>query len=89
LSLDYGLLSLATDIGYVTGWVETGYAGTLAGVSNYTLSTLGYPTDLGGNTLYYSSGSVDQVLANELIFTDDLDMMQAKMVVLWFLTVAV
>jgi V8-like Glu-specific endopeptidase len=75
LSTDYGLLSLATDIGYVTGWVEMGYAGTLSGLNNYTLSTLGYPTDQGGNTLYYSSGSVDQVVANELVFTDDLDMM--------------
>jgi V8-like Glu-specific endopeptidase len=78
LSSDYGLLSLSTDIGYVTGWVETGYAGTLAGVSNYSLSTLGYPTGLGGNTLYYSKGSVDQVVANELLFTDDLDMMAGQ-----------
>jgi len=78
LSSDYGLLSLATDIGYVTGWVEMGYAGTLAGVNNYTLSTLGYPTDQGGNTLYYSSGSVDQVVGNELYFTDDLDMMAGQ-----------
>jgi V8-like Glu-specific endopeptidase len=78
LSSDYGLLSLATDIGYVTGWVETGYAGTLSGLSNYTLSTLGYPTDQGGNTLYYSSGSVDQVVGSGLIFTDDLDMMAGQ-----------
>jgi V8-like Glu-specific endopeptidase len=78
LNSDYGLLSLASDIGYVTGWVEMGYAGTLSGVSNYSLSTLGYPTDLGGNTLYYSSGSVDQVVANELVFTDDLDMMAGQ-----------
>jgi V8-like Glu-specific endopeptidase len=78
LSSDYGLLSLASDIGYVTGWVETGYAGTLSGLSNYTLSTLGYPTDLGGNTLYYSSGSIDEVAANELVFTDDLDMMAGQ-----------
>ena len=78
LSSDYGLLSLATDIGYVTGWVEMGYAGTLSGVSNYSLSTLGYPTDHGGNTLYYSKGSVDQVVANELLFTDDLDMMAGQ-----------
>jgi V8-like Glu-specific endopeptidase len=78
LSSDYGLLSLATDIGYVTGWVETGYIGTLSAVSNYTLSTLGYPTDLGGNTLYYSSGSVDQVVGSGLIFTDDLDMMAGQ-----------
>jgi V8-like Glu-specific endopeptidase len=78
LSSDYGLLSLASDIGYVTGWVETGYAGTLSGLSNYTLSTLGYPTDQGGNTLYYSNGSVDQVINNELYFTDDLDMMAGQ-----------
>jgi V8-like Glu-specific endopeptidase len=78
LSSDYGLLSLASDIGYVTGWVEMGYAGTLSGLSNYTLSTLGYPTDQGGNTLYYSSGSVDQVVDNELYFTDDLDMMAGQ-----------
>jgi len=78
LSSDYGLLSLATDIGYVTGWVEVGYAGTLSGLSNYTLSTLGYPTDLGGNTLHYSSGTVDQVVGSELYFTDDLDMMAGQ-----------
>jgi glutamyl endopeptidase len=78
LSSDYGLLSLATDIGYVTGWVEMGYAGTLSDLSNYSLSTLGYPTDLGGNTLSYSSGSIDQVVANELVFTDDLDMMAGQ-----------
>jgi V8-like Glu-specific endopeptidase len=78
LSSDYGLLSLATDIGYVTGWVETGYAGTLSGLSKYTLSTLGYPTEQGGNTLYYSKGSVDQVVDNELYFTDDLDMMAGQ-----------
>jgi V8-like Glu-specific endopeptidase len=78
LSSDYGLLSLASDIGYVTGWVETGYIGTLSGLSNYTLSTLGYPTDHGGNTLYYSSGSVDQVVDSELYFTDDLDMMAGQ-----------
>jgi len=78
LTSDYGLLSLSTDIGYVTGWVELSYAGTLSGLSNYTLSTLGYPTDQGGNTLYYSSGTVDQVVANELYFTDDLDMMAGQ-----------
>lgn len=78
LSSDYGLLSLATDIGYVTGWVEMGYAGTVSGLNNYTFSTLGYPTDLGGNTLYYSNGSVDEVAANELVFTDDLDMMAGQ-----------
>jgi len=78
LNSDYGLLSLSSDIGYVTGWVEMGYVGTLSGLSNYTLSTLGYPTDLGGNTLYYSSGSVDQVVDNELVFTDDLDMMAGQ-----------
>jgi len=78
LSSDYSLLGLATDIGYVTGWVEVGYAGTLSSLSNYTLSTLGYPTDQGGNTLYYSNGSVDEVVANELVFTDDLDMMAGQ-----------
>jgi V8-like Glu-specific endopeptidase len=78
LSSDYGLLSLATDIGYVTGWVEMGYAGTVTGLNNYTLSTLGYPTDLGGNIMSYSSGSIDQVVDNELVFTDDLDMMAGQ-----------
>jgi V8-like Glu-specific endopeptidase len=78
LNSDYGLLSLASDIGYVTGWVELSYAGKLAGLNNYSLSTLGYPTDLGGNIMYYSSGSIDQVVANELYFTDDLDMMAGQ-----------
>ncbi len=78
LSSDYGLIGLASDIGYVTGWVEMGYAGTLSELNNYSLSTLGYPTDLGGNTLYYSSGTVDQVVDNELYFTDDLDIMAGQ-----------
>jgi V8-like Glu-specific endopeptidase len=78
LSSDYGLISLATDIGYVTGWVEYGYAGTLSGLGGYALSTLGYPTDQGGNTLYYSSGTVDQVVEDVLYFSDDLDMMAGQ-----------
>jgi V8-like Glu-specific endopeptidase len=78
LTDDYGLISLGNDIGYVTGWVEMGYVSTPSTLTDYTLSTVGYPTDQGGNTLYYSSGTVDQVVENVLYFSDDLDVMPGQ-----------
>ncbi|MBT3471756.1 MAG: trypsin-like serine protease [Gammaproteobacteria bacterium] len=72
---DYGMISLDTDIGYVTGWVEYGHADTPADLVGYTLSTVGYPEDKGGNSQYFSQGTVDSTTTDTFRFEDDLDTM--------------
>ena len=74
LKYDYGVVTLGSAIGYVTGWLDYGYNQTgTALLLGKELLNIGYPADLGGHTLYFDTGTVDRVADDIMNFTDDLD----------------
>lgn len=79
LKYDYGVVTLGSAIGYVTGWLDYGYNQTGTGLLlGKELLNIGYPADLGGNSLYFDTGTVDRVADEIMYFTDDLDIMPGQ-----------
>src|SRR5262249_62362927 len=74
VDFDIGVINLSTNIGVSTGWfgLQPVSAQTVIG-STVTLDS--YPTDLtGGEYQYTSSGIVDAVHGNALLYNGALDM---------------
>ncbi|MDD2837357.1 MAG: trypsin-like peptidase domain-containing protein [Sulfuricurvum sp.] len=71
---DYGLITLERTIGYQTGWISPVSATSLS--IGTTLSSFGYPGDLnGGNSLYRTDGTIDEIGYRLFKFKDDFDSM--------------
>jgi V8-like Glu-specific endopeptidase len=78
LAFDYGVVTLGSEIGYVTGWFDYGYVEDSLSFLGQELLNIGYPADKGGNTLYFDSGTVDRIEGDILYFNDDLDIMPGQ-----------
>jgi len=70
---DYGIIGLNRPIGYNTGWYELGWVDDSAALIGEYMESFGYPSDLGGDILVGTSGTVDAVWDQILLFQDDLD----------------
>jgi V8-like Glu-specific endopeptidase len=72
---DYGVITVNSAIGYVTGWIDYAMVNDLTDTIGSTFSSIGYPTDKGGELLHVGVGTVDRVEGEVFYFEDDLDVM--------------
>jgi len=71
---DYGVISLASPIGYQTGWANYGYINDLTTTADTLMTSYGYTSDVkNADYLLSTSGTPDAVNGNILLFRDDLD----------------
>jgi len=71
---DYGVISLATPIGYQTGTVSYGYINDLTSTAGTLMTSYGFAGDIqNGKTLISTSGKPDAINGNVLLFRDDMD----------------
>lgn len=72
---DYGIITLNSDVGNVTGWLLTNYIANPAALVGRVVESAGYPGDGVWNAEYmaYTSGSIDRATFTQLDFVDDLD----------------
>lgn len=70
---DYGIIGLNRPIGYNTGWHELGWVNDPAALIGEAMQSFGYPSDLGGDILVGTWGTVDTIVNSVVFFVDDLD----------------
>ncbi len=72
---DYGIITLGSNAGYATGWLERGYITNPALLVGRVVESAGYPGDAGWDGLYlaYTAGTVDHATFTQMQFVDDLD----------------
>ena len=70
---DYAVIGLDRAVGYGTGWFSVGYFDRPGSLLGKLMFSIGYPGDRGGETQYYTSGTLDRITGNIFYFHDDLD----------------
>ncbi|BBK31340.1 V8-like Glu-specific endopeptidase [Stella humosa] len=72
---DYGIITLSSNLGNYTGWLETGYITNPSQLVGRLVESMGYPGDAGWNGQYmaYTAGTVDRATFTQMEFVDDLD----------------
>ena len=70
---DYGLIGLDRPMGYRTGWLDWSTECADGACADERVTSLGYPGDQGGTTLFSTSGTIDRQSQGVLYFDDDLD----------------
>ncbi|BBK31386.1 V8-like Glu-specific endopeptidase [Stella humosa] len=70
-AFDYALVTLDRPLGDVAGTLPVGVLDNPVGVA---VEAAGYPADKGYDFLYRTTGTVDEIEPEALLFTDDLDL---------------
>jgi V8-like Glu-specific endopeptidase len=68
---DYGVISLSSEIGYQTTWMNYGYINDLITTADTMMTSYGYAGDIeGGDWLISTSGQPDALNGNILLFRE-------------------